>query len=220
MGFWHVSPLKCLCFNVCVCVCVCVCVWRVCADWLLCIYSKEGFMSHTKWSGAQKQQNSTVCLCHTALCLQSVSIAPLIHLLSSRWLSPHHPSIHLLSFNDSLCFPPHCLLSLPLMSQIQIWGSLIPHSLGHCGLVWRGVIRGWEDGGKASEWKARVFSEAEAGCKMQKQRRTSRLKKHAWMPLKRLLCCRLVSSLWLRASRACQGTTVESISVICSLSCG
>lgn len=154
-----------------------MCVTSLC--WLIVVYLLQSRVqvTHKAICGAQNQQNSTVCLSHSP-----VSTVPLYlpfnpSSISFCWLSPRHPSIHLPSFNDSLCFPPHCLLFLPLMSQSQIWGSLIPHSLGHCGLVWRGVIRGWEDGGKASEWRALVFSEAAGGCKMQKQRRTSRLKK-------------------------------------------
>lgn len=72
-------------------------------------------VAHKVICAAQRQQNSTVCLCHTALCLQSLSILPLIHLLSSRCLSPRHPSIHLPSLNDCLCpLPPRTLLTVPL----------------------------------------------------------------------------------------------------------
>lgn len=46
----------------------------------------------------------------------------------------------------------------------------------------------WSEDEKTAE-TARVFSEAAGGCKIQKQRRTSRLGKHAWMPLKKPVLC-------------------------------
>lgn len=112
-----------------------------------------------------------------------------------------------------------CLLFVSLMLQIHIWGSLTAHSLGHCGLVWKASdqwMGRWREGEQVDS--TGIYQSC-GRMWMQKQRRTSRLKKHAWMPLKRPVLCRwLVSFLWLGASRACQISTVEFTSCICSFS--
>lgn len=174
-------------------------------------------MSHKKWSVELGGSRKALCVYVTQL---SVSSSPLMHLLSSHRLSPRHPSIHLPSQWLPLFPSTHYFLFILLMSQIQIWASLIEHTpLDTAALFEKTAISGCEELGKGNKSTVRLFSKAAGDCKMQKQRETCRLKKHAWMLLKRpALCCCLVSSLWLGASRACQGTTVESISVICSLS--
>lgn len=70
-----------------------------------------------------------------------------------------------------------CLLFVSLMLQIHIWGSLTAHSLGHCGLVWKASdqrMGRWREGEQVDS--AGIYQSC-GRMWMQKQRRTSRLKK-------------------------------------------
>lgn len=101
-----------------------------------------------------------------------------MHLLSSHRLSPHHPSIHLPSQWLPLFPSTHYFLFIPLMSQIQIWASLIEHTpLDTAALFEKTAISGCEELGKGNKSTMWLFSKAAGDCKMQKQRETCRLKK-------------------------------------------
>lgn len=102
-----------------------------------------------------------------------------MHLLSSHRLSPRHPSIHLPSQWLPLFPSTHYFLFIPLMSQIQIWASLIEHTpLDTAALFEKTAISGCKELGKGNKSTVRLFSKAAGDCKMQKQRETCRLKKN------------------------------------------
>lgn len=165
MEYRHVSPFT-----------VPVCVWRGCLCWLIAVYLFQSMVgvTHKEICEALRQEKSTVCLCHTALCLQSLSSSPLIHLLSSRWLSPLVSHLFISPFWMACSVSSFTVASLPLMSvnsHMRSSDRTWPWTQQLCS---KGIRHDQKmrtrDGGKADE-STRAFSGAEGQCKIQNQKR-------------------------------------------------